>query len=515
MGNSPVVALSYNETGKCSSIFQSCSSLTELDVDELAIHREVGMPRGRLCPEAMKYLDRTSKGLMFACTGTSALHVRKYINYGASPDTYDQNRTSPLHISCRSGNLEVVKELVSHRCNMDITDCAGWSSLHIASHCGHSEIVEFLLGCGADASIVNSRGETPFDLAHDSVTQKKFFKYWGTFEDSIKSDLRLSRVTRPLTPYSEEYSVLTENWMRIGAIHTTYNLIKLEEIIKNVFNNNHLKGLSMLITGEIVSQRPLEIAMYFFSTPGLSPVKIGMILGDTHEICKDIAKEFISFLQIEPHNLLVSLSKMLKLIKLPKGMMADQVLDLFSERFFSFNGPFLSKDSVHHLVFSIINLNNCLHVENESISKEEFIQSNKGMHDGGDFPEKYLSWIYDSVKNESIQGVFHEQIAPVFEEVTISGYLRYKLDTDWKEKYFILNSNALWSFKSTTQATPYGCIPLSNTVVSVNTNYFMLTGNITFIRFSEDGSSSVQHFANGIFRMDNPDLWIAGLQLVK
>ena len=125
MGNSPVYVMNYNDTGKCSSLFQSCSSLSELDVDELAIHKEVGIPRGRLCPEAMKYLDRVSKSLMFASSGSSPLLVRKYISYGASPNTYDQNRTSPLHIACRNGNLEVVKELVSYKCNIDITDCAG------------------------------------------------------------------------------------------------------------------------------------------------------------------------------------------------------------------------------------------------------------------------------------------------------------------------------------------------------------------------------------------------------
>ena len=125
MGNSEVVPVRYNQPGKCSSIFESCSSLSELDVDEFAIHKEVGIPRGRICPEAMKYLDINSKALMFAASGTNPLQVRRYISFGASPNTYDQNRTSPLHVACRSGSIEVVKELINQRCDIDITDCAG------------------------------------------------------------------------------------------------------------------------------------------------------------------------------------------------------------------------------------------------------------------------------------------------------------------------------------------------------------------------------------------------------
>jgi hypothetical protein len=414
---------------------------------------------------------------------------------------------------------------------MDITDCAGWTSLHIASHCGHSEIVEFLLDCGADAAIANSRGETPFDLAHDMATQRRFLRYWGDYDSSIKSDTPLPRMTRPLTPYSDESSAMTETWMRIGAIHSTYNLYPLEDTIRNIFNNNHLKGLSMLITGEIISQRPLEIAMYLYSTPKLSPVKIGEVLGDNLEICKDAAKEFMSFLQIEPTNLLSSLSKLLKLIKLPKGLLSDQIIDVFSEKFHShippsytfhpssdpnFNKtlPILSKDSIHHLIHSIITLNNHIHIENQDIQKHEYIENLKTMCSEGNFPEKYLSFIYDSIKKDNIQSVFHEQIAPVFDEVTYSGYLKYRFDNDWKEKYFILNTKTLWCYKSTTQATPYGCIPLWNLGISISVNYFSITGDVVFLRFSEDGSANVQHFESAVFRMDNCEMWTTGLQML-
>ena len=147
----------------------------------------------------------------------------------------------------------------------------------------------------------------------------------------------------------------------------------------------------MLLTGEIVSQSPLEMAMYLFSTPRLSPIKIGEVIGDSQDFMKEVAIEFISFLQFEPTNILSSLKKLLKLIKLPKGLMADQALEAFSEKFFTPLGPFKSKDAVHHLAFSMINLNTCLHIEHENIPLEDFIYANKGISEKAAIPEEYLS----------------------------------------------------------------------------------------------------------------------------
>mmetsp|Transcript_11639 Transcript_11639/g.11695 ORF Transcript_11639/g.11695 Transcript_11639/m.11695 type:complete len:110 (-) Transcript_11639:595-924(-) len=109
----------------------------------------------------MKYLDPNERHLMFAASGNNPLQIKQCINQGASPDTYDENRTSPLHIACRQGSLDVVKELISQRASINITDCAGWTSLHIAAYCCRPDVVEFLLANNSDATISNRKGETP------------------------------------------------------------------------------------------------------------------------------------------------------------------------------------------------------------------------------------------------------------------------------------------------------------------------------------------------------------------
>jgi hypothetical protein len=508
MGNSPVNTMSYHETGKC-SLFHSCSSLTELDVDELAIHREIGVPRGRICTEAMRFMDSNSKALLFAAMSPNPELVRRYLSYGASPDTYDQNRTSPLHIACREGSMEVVKELISHRCNLSIADCAGWTSLHIASHRGHSDIVEFLLACGAEATSVNSHGQTPFDLARDYSTKKKFIKYWGVQDVQCDNE---GRDKRPLTPYSQESSVTSDLWMKFGKISYISSYKYLEETLKNIYNNDFKKGLSMLVIAGIIDQNPSSIARFLHENQKLNPAKIGETLGEPSDFFREVCKEYMNLIEIEHHNLLDSLSRVLRLVKLPKGLLSDQIISIFAQRFFRIDGPFNSVDSVHHLVFNIINLNYQVHTLQEEPRKEEFFLKNKGMHDGGDFPEKYLTWIYESVLTEPLDAVFYQQIAPVFEEVLHSGYLKYKIGNDWKEKYFIFNSGTLWCFKSSTQITPNGFLPIKSNKVKVKGKFFSISGDVVFWKINADGAACLQRYKEILFKMDSPDAWIGGFQ---
>ena len=126
----------------------------------------------------MKYLAYNEVHLMYAAASPDVAAVRLYLARGASPDTYDENRTSPLHIACRQGSFAVVEELIVQRSSVNITDCAGWTALHIASYCGRADIVHLLLQKGADPTLINRRGETSWDLATDPETQRVFHRYY-------------------------------------------------------------------------------------------------------------------------------------------------------------------------------------------------------------------------------------------------------------------------------------------------------------------------------------------------
>lgn len=75
-------------------------------------------------------------------------------------------RQELLREACSLGNLKAVKQFV--RAGVDVNSSNrmnGWTALHWASHRGQYNVVEYLLQNGADPSLVNTKGETPAQLA--------------------------------------------------------------------------------------------------------------------------------------------------------------------------------------------------------------------------------------------------------------------------------------------------------------------------------------------------------------
>lgn len=101
---------------------------------------------------------------------------------GVNVNLLDEDRTSPLHVACRSGSLQVVEELVNHGSMMNIADIAGWTPLHIAAYFKRSLICHLLLKKGADPYHVNRNGETPWDLVKDSAVEEIFYVHFDRID---------------------------------------------------------------------------------------------------------------------------------------------------------------------------------------------------------------------------------------------------------------------------------------------------------------------------------------------
>src|SRR5574343_360211 len=105
-----------------------------LDGGEFAIYKEVGIPRGRLLPDSIKHLSNNEVQFLYSAGSSNLSSVRWYISQGINPNTYDENRTSPLHIAARQGSLQIIKELLSRGACINLADCAGWTPLHVAAY---------------------------------------------------------------------------------------------------------------------------------------------------------------------------------------------------------------------------------------------------------------------------------------------------------------------------------------------------------------------------------------------
>ncbi len=74
--------------------------------------------------------------------------------------------------ACRDGDLDLVRILIREGQKIDEqTQYFKNTPMHIAARHGHYLIVKYLLEIGADATILNKDGLSPYDFAEDSKRQ--------------------------------------------------------------------------------------------------------------------------------------------------------------------------------------------------------------------------------------------------------------------------------------------------------------------------------------------------------
>ena len=62
---------------------------------------------------ALEYLSSIEQNYMNACSKKNIAAIRYYIKQGASVNTYDEDRTSNLHIACRYASFQLIEELIN------------------------------------------------------------------------------------------------------------------------------------------------------------------------------------------------------------------------------------------------------------------------------------------------------------------------------------------------------------------------------------------------------------------
>lgn len=503
-----------------------------LDRDELAIHKEVSAPKGRIILEAMKFLNPKERSLMLASCNNSTEKLQQLLKSGAPADTYDENRTSPLHVACRQGSLEVIKELLDHRAAIDITDCAGWTSLHIAAYSCRTDVVRLLLKHNADATIVNRTGETPWDLANDAATQQEFIKYWKHKAEDTESpkvqcaakvfyDINAKKAfPRPAQIEKHKKSVV-KKWERLGEFRTYLNKEGFEELLDDfcvIFNNNPLVGITLVVLCGIVPQDPEKISKFLFDQ-SLDPSSIGTLLSNTEDFYVEISKEYLKLFDFNKTNLIQSLRSLMKKVQVSFDHSRTAVLvKYFAQAFWTYSSHFKSEDSVESMALSVLMLDFSLHDPTSSpMSKADFIASASGMHDGEDFSDKYLSWVFTEVKKLSIRPKAQNFIKkPPFNGVKYAGSLAYRCSQEWKERFFVLKSSIFFTFTSNTAPFPVSLIPVQNLSVHFDTRLqqFTLTSGLPFNQYkiSQTGLLNVRSTSRVYFKAGNLKLWLEGFQ---
>ena len=210
-----------------------------------------------------------------------------------------------------------------------------------------------------------------------------------------------------------------------------------------LFNSNPKEAFPFLQQKGLLSSEPTktEIASFLRKAQGLDKKSLGEYLAKPDNI--EILREFFSAFKFsESTPLDLALRQVLESFRLPgEAQQIDRIMECFAQIYYpSAKAHFKSQDSCFILSYSTLMLNTDLHNPQvkHKMTLTQFIKNNRGIDDGGDLDEEYLSNIYNSIKTREIvmpeehggQEAFTSQWNEVQrrKEINCNAYIKFEND---------------------------------------------------------------------------------------
>jgi len=120
--------------------------------------------------------------------------VRFLLDHGADVGAEDNNRSTPLHVISRYGNIKATRLLLEHGARVDARDDNHSTPLHFAFRSGSAGVARLLLEYGADINAQNKEDQTPqrlfLAMGSDNLDTDamRFFLDRGTDVDAVDND---------------------------------------------------------------------------------------------------------------------------------------------------------------------------------------------------------------------------------------------------------------------------------------------------------------------------------------
>jgi len=196
-------------------------------------------------------------------------------------------------------------------------------------------------------------------------------------------------------------------------IEQIQNLKHQKEILEHgieMFNKKPKKGIEFLQKQGLIGTELSDIAEFLHKDDErLDRTVIGDFLGDPEEYNKTIMYIYVDMLDFKNKELVQALRLFLEGFRLPgEAQKIDRLMEKFASRYCACNSNqklFANADTAYVLAFSIIMLTTDLHspqVKNK-MTKEQYINMNRGINDSEDLPAEYLSSIYDEISGSEIK----------------------------------------------------------------------------------------------------------------
>ncbi|GAA5886120.1 hypothetical protein JCM6882_004271 [Rhodosporidiobolus microsporus] len=174
------------------------------------------------------------------------------------------------------------------------------------------------------------------------------------------------------------------------------------------FNFKPKRGIAFLIdTGFIRSSEPKDVARFLLHADGLDKAQIGEYLGEGEPENIATMHAFVDYMDFVTMKFVDALRMFLQSFRLPgEAQKIDRYMLKFAERYTAGNpGTFANADTAYILAFSVILLNTDAHNPQvkKPMTKQEFIKNNRGIDDGKDLDEEFLTAIYDEINANEIR----------------------------------------------------------------------------------------------------------------
>jgi len=216
-------------------------------------------------------------------------------------------------------------------------------------------------------------------------------------DDASQSDGVEARASTARPKFSAQFNLQRER----------RNLIERAILL---FNRKPKHGINFLVENGLLKKESKAVADFLKMHKKLDKTQIGEYMGEDKDFNKAVLYKYIEDLDFSGMQFDEALRHFLKGFRLPgEGQKIDRMVVKFADQYTTNNpyekgGKFRTADGAYVLAYATIMLHTDLHnpgVKNK-MSKEQFINMNRGIDDGNDIDPTFMSHLYDKIQQEEI-----------------------------------------------------------------------------------------------------------------
>ena len=220
------------------------------------------------------------------------------------------------------------------------------------------------------------------------------------------------------------YDQLGSRWETEEAHKVAQERKRKKHVVHQVAQEFNGHNRDWILVGEELGlfppeSSPSKVAAFLYSTSALDKTLMGLYLSkgppELYTFHAKVRTAFCSLFDFKALSFSESLRTFIEKFRLPgEAQCIDRLMDAFASEMFDqqqgnpVESPlFNSSDAVFRMAFSTIMLNTDLHnpglKEEKRMKITDSIRNNRGLNDDKDFPEEFLTELYDEIKSNELQ----------------------------------------------------------------------------------------------------------------